>query len=443
MEYRILGPLEVLGDDGSPVTLAGIRERTLLATLLLSANHVVSTDRLIDVLWGEEPPPSASNALQVYVSKLRKKLEVASGANPISTEHSGYVLNTLPGEIDAARFEELVRSSEATGPEEEVTRLSEALSLWRGEVLSGLDLYIVLHESNRLDELRLVAIERCADAELSLGHHQELVGELESIASTHPLRERLQGQLMVALYRCGRQGDALAVYRRTRTKLAEELGIDPSKSLQDLELAVLNQAPEIAPPSRPASSAAVVVASTPVSETLTFLFTDIEGSTEKLARLRDAYSELLAVHHQIIRARLASHQGREINNAGDGFFAVFTSPRACISAVIEMQRALASYEWPGGEQVRVRMGVHTGEAAETGAAGLVGLEVNRAARIGAVGLLQFDPGRDEARRREAEIAVRAGRELDPRRDRLHRIGTIVERRRQQRQRSRRRRREAE
>src|ERR1035437_9156805 len=118
MEYRILGPFEVLGDDGTPVTLAGLRERTLLASLLLSANHVVSADRLIDVLWGEEPPPSALNALQVYVSKLRRKLEAASGRTPISTEHPGYVLSSLPGELDAARFEELVRSSEATEPEE-------------------------------------------------------------------------------------------------------------------------------------------------------------------------------------------------------------------------------------------------------------------------------------------------------------------------------------
>jgi len=383
MEYRILGPLEVLGDDGTPITLAGIRERTLLATLLLSVNHVVSTDRLIDVLWGEEPPPSAVNAVQVYVSKLRRKLEAVSGASPIRTEYPGYVLATLPGELDAERFEEWVRSSEATGPEEAVTRLTEALSLWRGEVLGGLDLDIALRESNRLDELRLVAMERRADAELSLGHHQELVGELESIASEHPLRERLQGQLMVALYRCGRQGDALAVYRRTRTTLTEELGIDPSKPLQDLELAILNQAPEIgAPTVEPAKPPSIRATGGEVP--LTFLFTDIERSTEKLARLRDAYTELLAGHNEIIRASLASHQGREINTAGDGFFAVFTSPSACMSAVIEMQQALASYEWPDGEEVRVRMGVHTGEASEE-AVGLVGLEVNRAARIAAVG----------------------------------------------------------
>ena len=385
MEYRILGPLEVLGDDGTPVTLAGVRERTLLATLLLSVNHVVSTDRLIDVLWGEAPPPSAVNALQVYVSKLRTKLESASSGTPIRTEHHGYVLMILPSELDAARFEELVRSSEATGPEEAVARLTEALSLWRGEVLSGLAPEVSRTDSARLEELRLVAIERRVEAELSLGHHHEIVAELESVASEHLLRERLQGQLMVALYRCGRQADALAVYRRTRTTLAEELGIDPSKPLQDLELAILNQAPEITAPTRPASSVAASVVTAPALETLTFLFTDIEGSTEKLARLRDAYTELLTAHHEIIRASLAAHQGKEISTAGDGFFAVFTSPSTCISAVIEMQQALVSYQWPAGEEIRVRMAVHTGEALETGIAGLVGLEVNRAARIAAVG----------------------------------------------------------
>ena len=312
MEYRILGPLEVLGDDGTPVALAGMRERTLLASLLLSANHVVSTDRLIDVLWGEEPPPSASNALQVYVSKLRRKLESASSTSPIRTQHRGYVLTTLPGELDAARFEELVRSSETAGPEAAVTRLSEALALWRGDVLAGLAPEVSLADSARLDELRLVAIERRVDAELSLGLHDELVAGLESLASKYPLREQLQGQLMIALYRCGRQADALAVYRRTRTTLAEKLGIDPSRPLQDLELAILNQAPKISAPT------VDTVERNPATATrsevpLTFLFTDIEESTALLRRLgEDVYAEVLAEHHSLIRSCLATYGGKEV-----------------------------------------------------------------------------------------------------------------------------------
>jgi DNA-binding SARP family transcriptional activator len=312
MEYRILGPLEVLGDDGTPVALAGMRERTLLASLLLSANHVVSTDRLIDVLWGEEPPPSASNALQVYVSKLRRKLESASSTSPIRTQHPGYVLTTLPGELDAARFEELVRLSETTGPKEAVARLSEALTLWRGDVLAGLAPEVSLADSARLDELRLVAIERRVDAELSLGLHDELVAGLESLASKYPLREQLQGQLMIALYRCGRQADALAVYRRTRTTLAEKLGIDPSKPLQDLELAILNQAPEISAPTVDTVEPPPATA-TRSEVPLTFLFTDIEESTALLRRLgEDVYAEVLAEHHSLIRSCLATYGGKEV-----------------------------------------------------------------------------------------------------------------------------------
>ena len=290
---------------------------------------------------------------------------------------------TLPGELDAERFEELVRSVEGASPHETIVRLNEALSLWRGEVLSGLVLEPSVAESARLEELRLVAYERRIEAELSLGRHQDLVAELESLASEHPLRERLQGQLMVSLYRCGRQADALAVYRRTRMALAEELGIDPSKSLQELELAILRQAPWLgALTVEPVEQSSVRA---PVGEVpLTFLFTDIEGSTELAARLRDAYGGVLADHHRIIRAGLSAHQGREISTAGDGFFAVFDSPSACVAAVIEMQRALSSHRWSGGEEVRVRMGVHTGEVSET-EAGFVGLEVHRAARMAAVG----------------------------------------------------------
>ncbi|MFZ0173827.1 MAG: BTAD domain-containing putative transcriptional regulator [Acidimicrobiales bacterium] len=381
MEYRILGPLEVIADDGTPVPLAGVRERTLLASLLLQTNHVVSTDRLIDVLWGEKPPPSASNGLQVHVSKLRRKLEAASAISPIRTEHPGYVLRTLPGELDAERFDELVRSAADMGSDKAITRLKEALSLWRGEVLSGLAPEVFLAESARLEELRLVATERKIEAELTLGRHHELVAELELLASTHPLRERLQGQLMVALYRCGRQADALAAYRRTRTTLAEQLGIDPSVSLQELEVAILNHALGV-PESAPIDSRLSASAGGP--GTLTFLFTDIEGSTAILRRLGDRYAELLTAHHEIIRNSLAAHNGTEVVTAGDGFFATFASPRACVAAAVEMQRAVAAAPWPAGEVVRVRMGIHTGEASEE-STGLVGLDVHKAARIAAVG----------------------------------------------------------
>lgn len=381
MEYRILGPLEVL-DGGRPVALGTGRERRLLAALLLSANRVVSTDTLIDVLWHDNLPPRALSALQVYVSKLRRKLE-RLGATPIRTEHPGYVLRTASDELDAELFEQLVRSAGDESPKARAEKLRAALSLWRGEaVLSGLVPEAFRAEAVHLEELRFVAIEQRMEAELSLGQHHQVLAELESVAREHPLREGLQGTLMTALYRCGRQADALAVYRRTRAALAEELGIDPSKSLQGLEVAILNQAPEL---SAPATSPVTPAQLLPTSElsTLTFLFTDIEKSTELLASHPKTYTAVLSEHHQIIRSVLATHNGREVVTAGDGFFAVFTSPSACVSAAIEMQRTISSHEWPRGHQLRVRMGIHTGEASEE-TVGPVGLDVHKAARISAV-----------------------------------------------------------
>jgi len=249
MEYRILGPLEVSDDEGNAVRLAGLQERVLLASLCLSANRVVPTDKLIDVLWGEAPPATAANALQGLISKLRRKLGSSSSSQSrLGTEHAGYVLRTEPGELDAERFEKLVATSEGATPHVVSARLRDALSLWRGRVLSGLAPELALADATRLEQLRLSALEGCIEAELALGRHAELLGELRALCDEHPFSEGLRGQLMVALYRSGRQADALAAYRQIRSYLAEELGIEPSPRLQSLELAILNHAQELEAP---------------------------------------------------------------------------------------------------------------------------------------------------------------------------------------------------
>jgi predicted ATPase/DNA-binding SARP family transcriptional activator len=247
MRYYLLGPLLVLGDDGGPVGLGGEGERALLTMLLLNANRVVSAARLMEALWGEDPPPTAVNALQAHVSRLRKKLAGPAGAKDrLAGSPAGYRLEVGPGELDLGRFEELTL---AVGPPAELAAaLAEALGLWRGPALAGVSSDALVGEAARLEEVRMVALERRIEADLALGRHQVLVPELEALVHDHPLREALRGQLMVALYRTGRQADALAVYRQGRAVLAEELGIDPGPALQALEVAILQQAPEVAAP---------------------------------------------------------------------------------------------------------------------------------------------------------------------------------------------------
>jgi DNA-binding SARP family transcriptional activator len=237
-----------LDDEGNTVPLGGRRERALLATLLLEANQVVSRDRLIDALWGDRPPETASNALQVHISKLRRALTDSQGtAGALRTESPGYVLRTSPGELDAECFETMVTdSSSGDKPDVVSARLRGALNLWVGPLLDGIDLDASWRSDiTRLEELRISVLERRIEADLSLGQHRELVGELEALVQAHPWRERLTGQLMLALYRSGRQADALGAYGRTRQVLVEEHGIDPTPALQELQLAILNQSPQL------------------------------------------------------------------------------------------------------------------------------------------------------------------------------------------------------
>ena len=267
MRFRILGPLEVLDSDGRPVPLGGRSEQILLATLLVEANQVVSRDRLIDTLWGDHPPDTAANTLQVHISKLRRTLSASSdSAVPLHTRTPGYVLRTAPGELDAHRFEELTAELPAGAEPALISaRLTEALSMWRGPVLDGLEAEGAWRgEITRLEELRVSVVERRINADLDLGRHQALSGELEALVRAHPLREGFRAQLMLALYRSGRQADALNVYNEIRKLLADELGIDPNPALQALELAILNQAPGLVTSYPGHGGSAVVQASSDV-----------------------------------------------------------------------------------------------------------------------------------------------------------------------------------
>src|SRR5437764_952950 len=244
MEFRILGPLEAAAADG-PVPLGGAKQRALLAVLLLNVGEVVSSDRLIDSLWGERPPETAPKALQVHVSQLRKAL----GASVIQTRQPGYVLELGDHELDLDRFRRLhdeAGSVAASDPGRARQLLGEALDLWRGPPLADF-LYepFAQAEIGRLEEARLTAIEDRIDADLALGRHGSLVGEIDSLITQHPHRERLRAQHMLALYGSGRQAEALDAFQAARRGLTSELGIEPGRRLRDLQAAILRQDPAL------------------------------------------------------------------------------------------------------------------------------------------------------------------------------------------------------
>ncbi len=242
MEFAILGRLEVLDGDRD-LTPGRAKQRALLAMLLLHPNQLVAIDRLVEALWGEAPPATAANALQGHVAALRKLL----GAARIETRAPGYLLRLDPGELDLARFESLVAEARRrVEPEERSLRLGQALALWRGDALADLRYEsFAQREIARLAELRLTALEDRVDADLAQGRHDELVGELEALVAEHPFRERLRGQSMLALYRCGRQADALHLYQEGRRALVSELGINPGPALQQLQQRILKQDPSL------------------------------------------------------------------------------------------------------------------------------------------------------------------------------------------------------
>jgi DNA-binding SARP family transcriptional activator len=330
LDIRVLGPLEVL-QDGLDVTPRRKKERALLAVLALRPGELASADRLVDELWGESPPKTARHALENYVSELRQRL----GRELIQTRAGGYVLDVEPGQVDLMRFETHIAASLHEAPAQRAKTLELALSMLRGEPLADLAFEpFALRELARIQELELTAREDLIQAKLELGRHLEVVPAIEPLVSAYPFRERLRGQLMVALYRSGRQAEALAAYQQAREVLVEELGIDPSKELQDLERAILRQDPDLEAPARRAASASLsrislAAARGPSRKTVTVLFAGLADlgtlaeslDPEVLRAVLDRYVE--AVHTGIER-----HGGTLATVVGDEVLAVFGAPTA-------------------------------------------------------------------------------------------------------------------
>jgi predicted ATPase/class 3 adenylate cyclase/DNA-binding winged helix-turn-helix (wHTH) protein len=389
MDFRILGPLEAL-DGRQRVALGGSKRRAVLALLLLHANETLSTDRMIDELWGENPPAAAAKTLQVHISRLRKALGGGS-ADVVVTRDRGYELQLDPEHLDSHRFERLVAEGrselDAERPEAAMAALEQALSLWRGPPLADLAYEaFAQREIARLDEMHAAALEWLVEAKLVLGRHSEVIGQLESLVDEHPYREGLRAQLMLALYRADRQADALQAYQDARRMLVEELGIEPGERLRALERNILAQAPELATPVAAAAEAEAEAEPAAPGElptgVVTFVLTDIEGSSGLWEADPVAMAAALELHDQLLSLIAEENSGRVLKTKGEGdsTLAVFRRASDAVAGAAAAHEALGATAWPGGLRLRVRIAVHTGEAHERGG-DFFGPALNRAARL--------------------------------------------------------------
>ncbi|HEX6702889.1 MAG TPA: BTAD domain-containing putative transcriptional regulator [Gaiellaceae bacterium] len=364
MEFRVLGPLEVR-DGGRMLPLGGAKQRCLLGVLLLHANETVSSERLADELWGSLPPARAPKLVQGYVSGLRKVV----GPDRLATQPPGYLVRLEAGELDLPEFERLAADARSEqDPARAADRWRAALSLWRGPALADLRFEgFASREAERLNELRLAAVLERIEADLALGRHAELVGELEALVAEHPLQERLRGRLMLALYRSGRQAEALDVYRATRKLLDEELGLEPSQKLQRLERLVLTQDPEldlpeprapVEPPEPPA-----VERPERVRRLVTVVFAELAGAGALGERLDpESLHDVLARYAETCAEVLERHGGTVERFAGDAMVAVFGFPETheddawrAVCAAAEVRGAV------GDLGLAAKVGVNSGE----------------------------------------------------------------------------------
>ena len=337
----------------------------------LHGGSVVSADTLIELLWGDDPPRTAAKALQTHISALRRTL----GDGFVLTEGTGWAL--ADAEVDASRYKVAARkgrdAAAAGDTTEAVARFEEALSLWRGipELPDG---QRGSSEKTRWIEAHSALVEDRADALLATGRAAEIVGELEAAVADAPLRERRWGQLMLALYRAGRQGEALGAYQRARSLLADQLGVDPGPELRRLEASIVAQDAALDTPETQQASS--------VTRAVTFLLTDIEGSTAAWEADAEAMAAGLARHDELVEQVVTSRGGRLIKTRGEGdaTFSVFDRPSAAAAAAIELQDAITHEQWALREPLRIRVALHTGEV-ELRDGDYFGRAVNRAARL--------------------------------------------------------------
>jgi len=403
MEYRLLGPPEVL-DEGRVVALTG-KGAAVLALLVLNANRVVPRTTLMDAVWPGEGAAARRN-LEVHVSRLRKALPAGEGGGEITSRGGGYLLAADPEAVDVTRFERMVESGQRTlaagGHEQAIAELRAALELWRGRPLEGLEDYAFASaEAERLDDVRLGALEARFEAELALGRHRAVIGELRALANAHPARETLRYQLMLALYRNGRQADALAAYAQGRRHLVEELGIEPSDRLRDLERAILQHDPALA--LSPAADEPADEQEPAATGLRTFLNARVIGYARYTRERGDeAGSALARTFADAARAAAVEHGGELVEARGDESLCAFGSARAALRAAVGLQRRLRTApEGASPFPLAVGAGLDAGEA-EAIAGGYRGGALNLASRLSAAAA----PGRILATETVANVAGR-------------------------------------
>lgn len=390
MRFHVLGPLTVAEGTDS-LNLGGPKQRTVLAMLIAHAGRQVSADVIVEAVYGLDAEPRSRRTVQTYVSTLRRQL-----GDLIAKGTQGWLLEVDRADIDAAEFEDLNDSIKEVVPQDPAHAgevLRRALSLWKGHPYSDIEAHGLLDgEITRLDELRVAATAARIDADLSVGRHADLIGEIEALLLENPYREKFRAQHMIALYRAGRQKEALRSYQEMRELLTEELGLDPTPLLQELEQQILVQAPVLGVPastsdgmvsgeveSPTAAAIGVTQGAAPPSGIVTFLFTDIEGSTRLWEEHPGEMRRAVSRHEEVLSDEIACYNGIVFATRGDGVCAAFPSAKEAVSAALGGQLRLREVNW-GRLGLSVRVAVHTG-AVEFEGGNYLGPPLNRAARL--------------------------------------------------------------